>query len=96
MALLLMRYDGMAVRPLRESRTVWRVPEAVRHGPPIPSGAPCAPGSCPGTPWTRSCWWSPNRSPTRSCPLVEAVSATWGTVPVSGGKQVWAELVTGG
>ncbi|GGZ84473.1 hypothetical protein GCM10010389_23430 [Streptomyces echinoruber] len=30
-ALLLMRYDGMAVRPLRESWTVWRVPEAVRH-----------------------------------------------------------------
>ncbi|GGL63536.1 hypothetical protein GCM10010129_04070 [Streptomyces fumigatiscleroticus] len=30
-ALLLMRYDGMATRPLRESWTVWRVPEAVRH-----------------------------------------------------------------
>ncbi|MFF0221450.1 SpoIIE family protein phosphatase [Streptomyces sp. NPDC004629] len=30
-ALLLMRYDGMAVRPRRESWTVWRVPEAVRH-----------------------------------------------------------------
>ncbi|MGW4819061.1 SpoIIE family protein phosphatase [Streptomyces sp. NPDC004227] len=30
-ALLLMRYDGMAVRPLRESWSVWRVPEAVRH-----------------------------------------------------------------
>ncbi|MEV0634930.1 SpoIIE family protein phosphatase [Streptomyces sp. NPDC050619] len=28
-ALLLMRYDGMAVRPLRESWTVWRVPQAV-------------------------------------------------------------------
>jgi hypothetical protein len=27
--------------------------------------------------------------------LVEAVSATWGTLPVSGGKQVWAELVLG-
>ncbi|MFB7509347.1 ATP-binding protein, partial [Streptomyces broussonetiae] len=25
--------------------------------------------------------------------LVEAVSAAWGTVPVSGGKQVWADLV---
>lgn len=24
--------------------------------------------------------------------LVEALSATWGTVPVSGGKQVWAEI----
>lgn len=30
-ALLLMRYDGTAVRPLRESRTVWRLSEAVRH-----------------------------------------------------------------
>ncbi|MFE9450993.1 SpoIIE family protein phosphatase [Streptomyces sp. NPDC006739] len=30
-ALLLMRYDGMAVRPRRESWTVWRVPEAARH-----------------------------------------------------------------
>ncbi|QKW30595.1 SpoIIE family protein phosphatase [Streptomyces seoulensis] len=30
-ALLLLRYDGLAVRPLRESWTVWRVPEAVRH-----------------------------------------------------------------
>jgi anti-sigma regulatory factor (Ser/Thr protein kinase) len=25
--------------------------------------------------------------------LVEAVSAGWGTLPVSGGKQVWAEFV---
>lgn len=24
--------------------------------------------------------------------LVEAVSAAWGTVPVSGGKQVWSEI----
>ncbi|AJP05282.1 PAS/PAC sensor protein [Streptomyces cyaneogriseus subsp. noncyanogenus] len=30
-ALLLLRYDGLAVRPLRETWTVWRVPEAVRH-----------------------------------------------------------------
>ncbi|WP_232789714.1 SpoIIE family protein phosphatase [Streptomyces jeddahensis] len=30
-ALLLMRYDGMAVRPSRETWTVWRVPEAARH-----------------------------------------------------------------
>src|SRR5690606_18606789 len=30
-ALLLMRYDGMASRPLRESWTVWRVPQAVGH-----------------------------------------------------------------
>ncbi|GGT22657.1 hypothetical protein GCM10010254_48840 [Streptomyces chromofuscus] len=30
-ALLLMRYDGMDVLPRRETWTVWRVPEAVRH-----------------------------------------------------------------
>jgi hypothetical protein len=24
--------------------------------------------------------------------LVEAMSAAWGTVPVSGGEQVWSEL----
>ncbi|MET7409273.1 SpoIIE family protein phosphatase [Streptomyces parvulus] len=30
-ALLLVRYDGMALRPLRESWSVWRLPEAVRH-----------------------------------------------------------------
>ncbi|CAM5688055.1 hypothetical protein SALBM217S_03183 [Streptomyces griseoloalbus] len=30
-ALLLMRYDGMDTRPLRESWTVWRVPQAVGH-----------------------------------------------------------------
>jgi anti-sigma regulatory factor (Ser/Thr protein kinase) len=30
-ALLLMRYDGMAVRPRRETWSVWRLPEAVRH-----------------------------------------------------------------
>ncbi|NGO08981.1 SpoIIE family protein phosphatase [Streptomyces sp. HC44] len=30
-ALLLMRYDGMALRPERDSWTVWRVPQAVGH-----------------------------------------------------------------
>ncbi|MFD5459109.1 ATP-binding protein, partial [Streptomyces olivaceus] len=30
-ALLLVRYDGMDLRPLRESWSVWRLPEAVRH-----------------------------------------------------------------
>lgn len=28
--------------------------------------------------------------------LVEAMAASWGTVPVSGGKQVWSEIVLGG
>lgn len=30
-ALLLMRYDGMDLRPLRETWTVWRLPQAVGH-----------------------------------------------------------------
>jgi hypothetical protein len=30
-ALLLLRYDGTGVRPVRESWTVWRLPEAVGH-----------------------------------------------------------------
>lgn len=30
-ALLLVRYDGMATRPLRETWSVWRVPQAVGH-----------------------------------------------------------------
>ncbi|MEU3414597.1 SpoIIE family protein phosphatase [Streptomyces sp. NPDC006658] len=139
-ALLLMRYDGMAVRPLRESWTVWRVPEAARHsrrftrrtlrswglpqdtvdaallvvselvtnalvhtgGPvrldlglvghrlrlAVTDSSPRGPVKPAGIGWEatggRGIW------------LVEAVSAAWGTVPVSGGKQVWAELVTGG
>ncbi|WP_244190543.1 ATP-binding protein [Streptomyces caeruleatus] len=28
--------------------------------------------------------------------LVEAMAAEWGTVPVSGGKQVWSEIPLGG
>ncbi|CAM5660844.1 SpoIIE family protein phosphatase [Streptomyces violaceorubidus] len=28
--------------------------------------------------------------------LVEALSAAWGTLPVSGGKQVWSEIPVGG
>jgi GAF domain-containing protein/anti-sigma regulatory factor (Ser/Thr protein kinase) len=134
-ALLLMRYDGMAVRPLRESWTVWRVPEAVRHarrftrrtlrawnateeldavlllvselvtnalvhteGPvrldltlfnhrlriAVADASPRTPVRPTSIGWEatggRGIW------------LVEAMSTAWGTVPVSGGKQVWADL----
>ncbi|MFF7236108.1 SpoIIE family protein phosphatase [Streptomyces collinus] len=136
-ALLLMRYDGMAVRPLRESWTVWRVPEAVRHARrftrrtlrtwgverdtldaallivselvtnalvhtegqvrldlsmvshrlrlAVADGSPRSPVKPTSIGW--------EATGGRGILLVEAVSATWGTVPVSGGKQVWADLV---
>ncbi|WP_435838523.1 SpoIIE family protein phosphatase [Streptomyces achromogenes] len=139
-ALLLMRYDGMAVRPLRESWTVWRVPQAARHArrftrrtlrawqlPPdtvdaallvvselvtnalvhtggpvrldldlaghrlrlaVTDSSPRGPVKPAGIGW--------EATGGRGIRLVEAVSAAWGTVPVSGGKQVWAELATGG
>ncbi|MER6470638.1 SpoIIE family protein phosphatase [Streptomyces collinus] len=136
-ALLLMRYDGMAVRPLRESWTVWRVPEAVRHARrftrrtlrtwgverdtmdaallivselvtnalvhtegqvrldlslvnhrlrlAVADGSPRSPVKPTSIGW--------EATGGRGILLVEAVSAAWGTVPVSGGKQVWADLV---
>ncbi|MEU9451078.1 SpoIIE family protein phosphatase [Streptomyces sp. NPDC048277] len=139
-ALLLMRYDGMAVRPLRESWTVWRVPEAARHarrfskrtlrswdvtddamdtallvvselvtnalihtgGPvrldltlvdhrlriAVADASPRSPVKPPNIGW--------EATGGRGILLVEAMSAAWGTVPVSGGKQVWADLVLDG
>ncbi|MEU2928191.1 SpoIIE family protein phosphatase [Streptomyces sp. NPDC007251] len=139
-ALLLMRYDGMAVRPLRESWTVWRVPEAVRHArrftrrtlrtwgvsqdtmdaallvvSELVTNALVHTGgqvrldlslvnhrlrlavadSSPRSPVKpTSIGWEATGG--RGILLVEAVSAAWGTVPVSGGKQVWADLVPGG
>ncbi|MFF4568040.1 SpoIIE family protein phosphatase [Streptomyces sp. NPDC001410] len=135
-ALLLMRYDGMAVRPLRETWTVWRVPEAVRHarrftrrtlrtwGVPsdtmdtallvvselvtnalvhtngqvrldlslvnhrlrlaVADTSPRSPVKNTNVGW--------EATGGRGILLVEAVSEAWGTVPVSGGKQVWADL----
>jgi anti-sigma regulatory factor (Ser/Thr protein kinase) len=135
-ALLLLRYDGLATRPLRESWTVWRVPEAVRHarrftrrtlrawGVPDDSmdGALLVVSelvtnalvhtdgqvrlditlinhrlrisvadTSPRTPIKpTSIGWEATGG--RGILLVEAMSATWGTVPVSGGKQVWSEI----
>lgn len=135
-ALLLLRYDGMALRPLREGWTVWRVPEAVGHArrftrrtlrswgvPAVNRDAALlivselvtnalvhtdgrvrldltlldnrlrvavadASARTPAKPTSIS--WEATGG--RGILLVEAMSDTWGTVPVSGGKQVWAEV----
>ncbi|HET9379866.1 MAG TPA: SpoIIE family protein phosphatase [Streptomyces sp.] len=137
-ALLLVRYDGMARRPQRESWTVWRVPEAVRHARrftrrtlrawgvtretdtvllvvselvtnalthtagqvsltltrnngrvrvAVADGSPRSPVKPTSIGW--------EATGGRGIVLVEAVSAAWGTVPVSGGKQVWSEIAVG-
>ncbi|MFI2510387.1 SpoIIE family protein phosphatase [Streptomyces sp. NPDC018972] len=135
-ALLLMRYDGMTSRPLRESWTVWRVPQAVGHARRftrrtlrswgvtadvdaallvvselvtnalVHTEGPvrldislvndrlrlAVADSSPRTPVKpTSISWEATGG--RGILLVEAVSAAWGTLPVSGGKQVWAEFV---
>ncbi|WP_193433402.1 SpoIIE family protein phosphatase [Streptomyces fodineus] len=139
-ALLLVRYDGMAVRPLRETWTVWRVPQAVGHARRFTRRTLRTWGVSPDTvdaallvvsELVTNALVHTNgqvrldlslvnhrlrlavadaspRSPVkptsigweatggRGILLVEAVSAAWGTVPVSGGKQVWADLVPGG
>ncbi|MFD5005906.1 SpoIIE family protein phosphatase [Streptomyces mutabilis] len=138
-ALLLVRYDGMAVRPLRESWSVWRLPEAVRHARRFTRrtlrswGVPdddidgvllivselvtnalvhtdgqvrldlalingrlrvAVADSSPRTPVKpTSIGWEATGG--RGILLVEAMSATWGTLPVSGGKQVWSEIPVG-
>ncbi|WP_405639515.1 SpoIIE family protein phosphatase [Streptomyces uncialis] len=153
-ALLLMRYDGTAVRPRRAGLTVRREPHAVRAardftgrtlddwrpgtgtegtgtdggdtggagtadtvllvvtelvtnallhttGPvrldltlvrdrlrvAVGDASPRSPVKPVATPW--------EATGGRGLLMVEAVTAAWGTVPVSGGKQVWAEIVTG-
>ncbi|MFJ6982865.1 MULTISPECIES: SpoIIE family protein phosphatase [unclassified Streptomyces] len=138
-ALLLMRYDGMAVRPLREGWTVWRVPEAARHARRFTRrtlrtwGVPAdcldtallvvselvtnalvhtdgrvrldlhlvggrlrvaVTDASPRTPVqpTDPGWEATGG---RGILLVEAVSEAWGTLPVSGGKQVWSEILLG-
>ncbi|WP_344010211.1 SpoIIE family protein phosphatase [Streptomyces thermospinosisporus] len=135
-ALLIMRYDGMALRPRRESWTVWRVPQAVGHARRFTRRTLRSWGvtenldaallvvselvtnalvhtdgrvrlditlvndrlrlavadASPRTPVKpTSIGWEATGG--RGILLVEALSASWGTVPVSGGKQVWAELV---
>ncbi|HEY8979734.1 MAG TPA: SpoIIE family protein phosphatase [Streptomyces sp.] len=138
-ALLLLRYDGMAVQPLREGWTVWRVPEAARHARRfarrtlkswgVAETAMDAPllavselvtnalvhtdgqvrlditllgprlrltvtDTSPRTPVKpTSLGWEATGG--RGILLVEAVSERWGSVPVSGGKQVWCEMRVG-
>ncbi|GAB2782984.1 hypothetical protein GCM10027073_14610 [Streptomyces chlorus] len=136
-ALLLMRYEGMTLRPLRETWTVWRVPQAVGHarrftwrtlrswgvtqdldtallvvfelvtnalvhtegqvrldltllGDRLRLAVADASPRGPAKP--SSIGWEATGG--RGILLVEALSAAWGTLPVSGGKQVWAELGT--
>jgi len=139
-ALLLVRYDGMAARPRRESWTVWRVPQAVGHtrrftrrtlrswG--VPDDAVdtvllvvselvtnalvhtdgrvrldlthvnhllrvAVADSSPRTPVKpTSVSWEATGG--RGILLVEAMSAAWGAMPVSGGKQVWSEIALNG
>ncbi|MEV0182235.1 SpoIIE family protein phosphatase [Streptomyces sp. NPDC050625] len=139
-ALLLMRYDGLAVRPLRESWTVWRVPEAARHARRFTKrtmrawGVPAddldtvllvvselvtnalvhtdgqvrldltlvnhrlrvaVADASPRTPMKpTNIGWEATGG--RGILLVEAVSVAWGTLPVSGGKQVWADIALEG
>ncbi|WP_133915913.1 SpoIIE family protein phosphatase [Streptomyces sp. NBC_00582] len=134
-ALLLMRYDGMAVKPLREGWTVWRVPEAARQARRFTRRTLRSWGvsgdavdtvllvvselvtnalvhtdgrvrldltlvnnrlrvaltdTSPRTPVKPNLGWEATGG--RGILLVEAVSEAWGTLPVSGGKQVWAEV----
>ncbi|MFD3455224.1 SpoIIE family protein phosphatase [Streptomyces sp. NPDC058691] len=135
-ALLLMRYDGMAVKPLRESWAVWRLPDATSHarrftGRTLRSwGLPrdevdtallvvselvtnalvhtqgqvrldltligdrlriAVSDGSPRTP-VKPALVSWQDTGGRGILLVEAVSTAWGTLPLSGGKQVWSEL----
>ncbi|MGW0841894.1 SpoIIE family protein phosphatase [Streptomyces sp. NPDC002787] len=137
-ALLLMRYDGMTLRPQRENWTVWRVPQAVGQARRYTRRVLRAWGveaeadtvllvvselvtnalvhtdgrvrldltlladrlrvavadASPRTPMKPTIiGWEATGG--RGILLVEAVSTAWGTVPVSGGKQVWAEIPIG-
>ncbi|MGP3979807.1 SpoIIE family protein phosphatase [Streptomyces sp. KR80] len=133
-ALLLLRYDGMKVRPLRAGWAVWRLPDAVAHARRFTARTlrswrvaeqdavllvvselvtnalvhtqgqvhldltlagdrlrVAVSDAYPRTPVKPS---SVNWEATggRGILLVEAVSASWGSVPLSGGKQVWGEI----
>ncbi|MFF1496716.1 SpoIIE family protein phosphatase [Streptomyces sp. NPDC058304] len=134
-ALLLLRYDGTRVRPMRTNWTVWRLPNAVHHARRFAARtlrswgvaeeldiallvvselvtnaiahtqgevrldltlsadrlriavndasprSPVKPGNVD---------WSATGG--RGILIVEATTASWGSVPLSGGKQVWAEV----
>lgn len=134
-ALLLMRYDGMAVKPVRESWTVWRLPDAASHARRFTARTLRAWGlgeaadtvllvvselvtnalvhtegqvrlditltgdrlriavgdGSPRTP-VKPAIINWHDTGGRGILLVEALSAAWGTMPLSGGKQVWCEI----
>ncbi|MGV9855439.1 SpoIIE family protein phosphatase [Streptomyces sp. NPDC003442] len=134
-ALLLLRYDGMRVRPIRASWTVWRLPDAVMHARrftartlrnwgladeldvallvtselvtnalvhtrgevrlnltltadrlriAVNDPSPRTPVKPTTVDW--------EATGGRGLLLIEAMSQTWGSVPLSGGKQVWGEI----
>ncbi|QIK10416.1 SpoIIE family protein phosphatase [Streptomyces sp. ID38640] len=134
-ALLVLRYDGMRVRPTRVRWTVWRLPDAVMHARrftgrtlrswgateeldvallvvselvtnaiahtqgevrldltlaadrlriAVNDASPRAPVKPTSVDW--------ESTGGRGLLLVEAMSASWGSVPLSGGKQVWSEI----
>ncbi|MFC4606798.1 SpoIIE family protein phosphatase [Streptomyces maoxianensis] len=140
-ALLLLRYDGIGVRPLRARWTVWRLPDAVAHARrftartlrtwratdervteqsdtillivselvtnalvhtqgqvgldlmlsgerlrvAVSDASPRAPVKPGNVDW--------EATGGRGILLVQAVSASYGSVPLSSGKQVWAETL---
>ncbi|MFI5675427.1 SpoIIE family protein phosphatase [Streptomyces cellulosae] len=134
-ALLLLRYDGMKVRPIRANWVVWRLPDAVMHARRFTArtlrrwqaeaasdavllvvselvtnalvhtqGAVrvdltlradrvrvCVSDSSPRAPAKPVIvdWESTGG---RGLLLVEAMSDSFGTTPVAGGKQVWSEV----
>ncbi|MFG2759945.1 SpoIIE family protein phosphatase [Streptomyces wuyuanensis] len=134
-ALLLLRYDGTRVRPMRTHWTVWRLPNAVMHARrftartlrswgaeeeldgallvvselvtnaiahtqgevrldltlsadrlriAVNDASPRSPVKPADQGW--------EATGGRGLLIVEATTASWGAVPLSGGKQVWAEI----
>ncbi|MEU9116810.1 SpoIIE family protein phosphatase [Streptomyces sp. NPDC048483] len=134
-AVLVLRYDGMRVRPTRVRWTVWRLPDAVMHARrftartlrswdvtqemdvallvvselvtnaiahtqgevgldltltadrlriAVNDASPRTPAKPASVDW--------ESTGGRGLLLVEAMSAAWGSVPLSGGKQVWSEI----
>lgn len=134
-ALLLLRYDGTRVRPMRTHWTVWRLPDAVMHARrftartlrswgvveeldaallvvselvtnaiahtqgevrldvtlssdrlriAVNDASPRSPVKPANQNW--------EATGGRGLLIVEASTASWGSVPLSGGKQVWAEI----
>ncbi len=134
-AVLVLRYDGMRVRPIRARWAVWRLPDAVMHARRFTARTLRSWGvteeldvallvvselvtnaiahtqgevqldltlagdrlriavndASPRTPVKpASVDWEATGG--RGLLLVEAMSSSWGSVPLSGGKQVWSEI----